>query len=330
MHDLRCIFKEQIKMIFCIRLLVMFVLVLSVATQPIKNVYAAAQQIVAVVNDDAISGRDLSKRMKLILASSGLKNSKEIRAKMMPQVLNNLINEQLMLQEARKMGIQVERTDIESGFAKIAAQNKSTADKFKSMLRRGGIDVSTMYSQIEAQVAWSRVVQARLRPRVIVSDRDVDDVLERINAKVGSKEYLTAEIFIPTDSKNSEKQVKQLSDRLVREIKSGKASFFKLAQQFSRSAGAVKGGDTGWVQETQISEELLAGLQSVKKNQVTKPIKTLRGYHIIFLRDIRTLTSDTMPSRDQIYYSLGAERLEKLQMRHLMDLKAASFVEVRV
>ncbi len=317
-------------MTFCIRLFVMFVLAFSIVGQPVKNSFAATQEIIAVVNDDAISGRDLNKRMKLILASSGLKNSKEIRARMIPQVLNNLINEQLMLQEARKMDIQIERAEIEAGFAKIAAQNKSTVDKFKSMLRRGGIDVSTMYAQIEAQVAWGKVVQARLRPRVVVSDRDVDDVLDRIKAKVGSKEYLTAEIFIPTDGKNSEKQVKQLSDRLVREIKSGKASFFKLAQQFSRSAGAVKGGDTGWLQESQISEELLTGLQAIKKNQVSKPIKTLRGYHIMFLRDIRTLTEDTMPSRDQIYYSLGAERLEKLQMRHLMDLKAASFVEVRV
>ena len=116
----------------------------------------------------------------------------------------------------------------------------------------------------------------------------------------------------------------------MREIKTGKASFFNLAQQFSKAAGAVNGGDTGWLQETQLSEEILTGLQAVKKNQVTKPIKTLSGYHILFLRDIRTLTEDTMPSRDQIYYSLGTERLEKLQRRHLMDLKASSFIDLRV
>lgn len=313
-----------------IRLLILFVLTFVSIAPVAKYAYAATQEIVAVVNENVISAHDVSKRMRLIMVSSGLQNSKEIRAKLSSQVLNSLINEQLMLQEARNMNIKIERAEIESGFSKIAAQNKSTSEKFKAMLRRGGIDISTMYAQIEAQVAWGKVVQKRLRPRVIVSDRDVDDTLERIQAKVGSKEYLTAEIFLPIDSAKNEKQVKQLANRLVREIKSGKASFFSLAQQFSKAAGAGSGGDTGWLQETQLSEEILTGLQAVKKNQVTKPIKTLSGYHILFLRDIRTLTEGTMPSRDQIYYSLGTARLEKLQHRHLMDLKASSFIDLRV
>ena len=313
-----------------IRLLTLLVLAFVSIAPVAKHVHASTQEIVAVVNDDAISARDLSKRMRLVMVSSRLQNSKEIRTRLIPQILNSLINEQLMLQEARKMNIQIERAEIESGFSKIAAQNKSTPEKFKAMLSRGGIDISTMYTQIEAQVAWGKVVQKRLRPRVVVSDRDVDDTLERVQAKVGSKEYLTAEIFLPIDTAKSEKQVKQLANRLVREIKSGKASFFNLAQQFSKAAGAVNGGDTGWLQETQLSEEILTGLQAVKKNQVTKPLKTLSGYHILFLRDIRTLTEDTMPSRDQIYYSLGTERLEKLQRRHLMDLKASSFIDLRV
>ncbi len=91
----------------------------------------------------------------------------------------------------------------------------------------------------------------------------------------------------------------------------------------------MKGGDTGWTDETQISEEVLAALKSVKKNQVTQPIKTLSGYHIMFLRDTRTLSEESLPSKNQIEYNLGTERLNKLQGRHLQDLKAASFVDIR-
>ncbi len=295
----------------------------------IKPALAGVQEIVAVVNDDAISVRDFSKRMKLVIVSSGLPNNQDIHKKVMPQVLGVLINEKIMVQEARKLNMKVTREEIDSGFAKIAAQNNMTADKFKLSLRKNGIDITTMYEQIEAQIAWSKVVQKRLRPKVIISDRDIDDSLERIKAKIGTKEYLAAEIFLPVDNAKQEKQVKQLANRLVREVKSGKASFFKLAQQFSKSAGAMNGGDKGWLHEAQISDEILKALSSIKKNQVSKPIKTLSGYHILFLRDTRILTEDTMPSRDQIYYNLGAERLEKLQSRYLMDLKAAAFIDVR-
>ncbi len=321
-------------MTFCLRLLSVMCLMIGVAfvhSALFTHVaVAGTYEIAAVVNDDAISVRDLNKRMRLVMASSGLPNNKEIRQKLTPQVLTGLIDEKVMLQEAAKMDLSVEDEEIENGFATIAQQNKQSAKQFRAMLKRAGIDVSTMMDQVRAQVAWSKVVQAKLRPKVIISDRDIDAAYERVKAKVGTTEYLAAEIFLPVYEAKSDKTVKQLANRLVREIKGGKASFFKLAQQFSRAAGSMKGGDTGWIDETQLSEEVLAGLKSVKKNQVTKPIKTLSGYHIMFLRNTRTLTEDTLPSKSQIEYNLGTERLNKLQSRHLQDLKAASFVDVRV
>jgi len=291
---------------------------------------AAVQEIVAVVNADAISAVDLNKRLKLIVASSGLPNNKEIRARLRPQVLGGLINERLMLQEARKYDFVVSQAEIDQGFATVAQQNKNTPDQFRSMLRRGGIDVSTMTAQIEAQVAWSKIVQSQLQRRVIISDRDVDDVLKRLNDKIGVTEYLAAEIFLPFDKGESEAKAKNLANRLVREIKTGKASFFKLAQQFSKSAGSVNGGNIGWVHEAQVSDDVIAALQKIKKNQISAPIKTHDGYRILFLRDTRTLSEDNLPSRDQVYYNLGNERLDKLQRRHLQDLRSAAFIDIRV
>ncbi len=319
-------------MVFYIRVFVLLVLLFVAApfSLGVRPAIAAVQAIAAVVNDDAISVRDLGKRMRLIMVSSGLQDTKDVRAKLFPQILDGLINEQIMLQEARKLDITVEQAEIEAGFAKIAEQNGVSADAFKDMMRKSNIDITTMHAQIEAQIAWSKVVQQRLQPRVVISDRDVEDTLSRIRSKIGTTEYLAAEIFLPIYGDQEEEQVQRLAERLVREIRSGKARFFNLAQQFSKSAGSMNGGDMGWVQETYMSEEILDGLRSVQKNQVTDPIKTLNGYHILFLRDSRVLTADTLPSRDQVYYSLGNERLDRLQRRHLMDLKAASFIDIRV
>ena len=316
-------------MSFYTRIIALFVFTLSTYFC-ISPAQAAVQEIVAVVNEDVISARDLNKRMRLVMVSSGLPDSKDISAKLIPQVVGSLINEKIMLQEARKMKIKVSKSEIESGFVKVAAQNNLKSAEFKKALRKSGVDLSTMLEQIEAQIAWSKIVQRRLRPKVIISDRDIDDTLERIKAKIGSKEYLAAEILLPARDAKQEKQVKQLANRLVREVKSGKASFFKLAQQFSKAAGAMNGGDKGWLHEAQVSDEILKELRLLKKNQVSNPIKTLSGYHILFLRDTRILSEDTMPSRDQIYYNLGDERLEKLQNSYLMDLKIESFIDVRI
>lgn len=308
----------------------MVVAVLIVSVPMVRYAHANVQEIAAVVNEDAVSLSDLNKRMKLIMASSGLPNTQDIREKLTPQVLGALVNEQIMLQEARKLGLDVTPEEIDQGFATISGQNNMKPEQFKTMIKRSGVDISTMLRQVESQVAWTKVVQARLRPRVIISERDIEDAYERMKSKIGTTEYLTAEIYLPVDNEKDAAKVKQLANRLVNEIKGGKASFFKLAQQFSKAAGSMNGGDTGWLNEEQIDPDVLKGLKSVKKNQVTSPIKTPQGYHILFLRDTRTMTENTLPSREQIHYNLGTERLDKLQRRHLMDLRAASFVDFRV
>ena len=291
---------------------------------------AETHSIVAVVNDDVITGSDLDKRMRLVMASSGLPNTKEIRKKLTGQVLGNLINEQLMMQEAEKYGLEVDQNEIDDGLAQIAKQNNMNPDQFMNMLKRVNSDISSMLQQVRAQLAWGKVVQARLRPRVIISERDIDDTIERVRAKIGTTEYLAAEIYLPVNADAKEKQVGKLANDLVREIRSGKASFFKLAQQFSQAAGAANGGEVGWVNEAQLSEELLQGLKKTKKNHVTSPIKTINGYHILLLRDKRTLSEDTIPSRDQIKYSIGTERMDRLQRQSLMDLRLASYIDVRI
>lgn len=307
-----------------------FLLVFCLSLITYQPAQAAMQEIAAVVNADAISMRDLNKRIRLVMVSSGLPNNKEIRQRLTPQVLSGLVNEALMLQEAADAGITIPEEDVDRGFAAIAQQNKLAAAKFKNMLRKSGVDVETLRNQVRAQLAWKEFVQSKLRNRVVISERDIDDAYERISSKIGSTEYLTAEIFLPTDDAQSEAEAEKLVKRLRSEIRSGRASFFKLAQQFSKAAGSANGGDNGWLNETQMDPALLEAVQKIKKNQVSKPVKTLNGHHILFLRDTRQVSEKSLPSRDQIAYTLGSQRLDKVQRRHLQDIKALSFVDIRV
>ncbi|MCB1784122.1 MAG: peptidylprolyl isomerase [Alphaproteobacteria bacterium] len=297
-----------------------------------KTVYAQSgisQQIAAVVNEDVISVDDVRERLMLVMASSGLPNTPDIRGKLAPQIMQGLIDEKLMVQEAKRLNVAVDEAEVQKGFGMVAQQNGQSAETFKGMLQRGGLSLSTMYAQIGAQMAWGKVVQADMRPKVVISDRDVDDVLERLKRAAGSDEYLVAEIFIPFGDAKSEKDAQQLASGLVKEIRGGKAEFFKLAQQFSKAAGSANGGDLGWLAGEQIDPDMLAALKKVSKGQATDPVKTTGGYHIYLLRDKRAVSTDTIPSREQVFNMLGQQRLDRMQRRRLMDLRAASFVEVR-
>lgn len=288
-----------------------------------------AQSIAAIVNQDAISTSDVMDRLKLIMASSGLRDDPDIREKLIPQILTALIEEQLKLQEAKRLNITVTQAEIDAAFASLSAQNKMSADQFRGALTRAGINLETMYRQIRAQLGWGKIIQQTMRPQVSVSDADVDDALARMAANKGKTEFLVAEILLPVGPQAKDADVAQLARKLIGEINKG-APFLRLAQQFSAAPGASQGGDRGWIQEGQLAAELEFALNHLEKNHLSDPVRLADGYHILLLRDKRVMSDETLPPREAVINTLGVQRLERLQARHLLDLKSSAFIETRV
>ena len=291
---------------------------------------AAEMGIAVVVNEDAITYSDLNDRFRLILASSGLPDGPETRARLMPQIVGSLVEEQLKIQEGIRNDVEVSQSEINNGFATIAQQNGLEPEQFRQALEQSGINIETMYRQIKSQIMWSKVVAKRLRPQVNVSESDIDTVINRLKSNVGNYEYLASEIYLPVESPKEEAQIRDLARNLAMDMQAGKVPFFRIAQQFSKAPGAPQGGDLGWIQEGQLPRELDEALTQLEPQQVSNPIRTLSGYHILLLREKRQISEETMPERNAVGSSLGMERLDRLQQRLLMDLKSSAFIEDRL
>lgn len=291
---------------------------------------ARAEGIAAVVNEDAITISDLEERLRLMIVSSGMPYNQDIRDRLRGQVLNMLLEESLQMQEARALGVVIAPEEVESGFATIARQNNMEADAFKAALTKSGIRLSTLEDQIRAQIAWGKVVQKKLRPQIEVTDRDIDDRMALLQASLGKEQYLVAEIFLPVETMAQDADTLALAQRLTREILQNKAPFPKVASQFSQGAAAARGGDLGWVQEGQLPDPLNALVATMKEGDLSQPARSLTGYHILLLRGKRVVQAENLPTRDQVMNFIGTERLDRLQRRYLMDLKAEAFVERRV
>lgn len=305
-------------------------ILLFAAVFVVQPVMAASEKIAIIVNDDAVSYSDITDRMRLIMASSGLPDNPEIRQNIMPQIVGSLIDEQIRLQEAEKLELEVTQGEINAGFENLAQNNNITADQFREALEYRGVNITTLYDQIRSQIAWSKVVQAKLRSQVNVSERDIQNALDRQQASLGKREYLISEIFLPVEDVKEQGQVLGLAQNLVRDMRAQKAPFFRVAQQFSKSAGAAKGGDLGWVQQGQLSPEIDKVLPQTEAGSITAPIRTLSGFHILLLREVRVISEETMPGRDEVRNVLGMQRLENLARRYLQDLKATAFIENRL
>ncbi len=250
---------------------------------------AAAQELnrlAAVINDEAISAVDLEMRVRLALMSSNLPDNMDIRRRVVPQVLRKLVEERLQLQEARRLKISISPEDIKRGIATIEQNNRMQPGQLAGILSAAGLPLSVLERQTEAEIAWARVIRLRLMPRVKIGDDEIDDRLELLRTNIGRPEYLLAEIVLPVDEPDKEPEIKRLAERIVEQLQQG-ARFQALAQQFSASASAAKGGDLDWMPHGALDTTLAATLENMPKGSLSPALRTIDGYHIVLLRDRR-------------------------------------------
>lgn len=296
---------------------------------PSVSMAAGQESIVAVINQDVVTASDVKARMNLIAISSGLKPSKALDEKLRPQVVDMLIDEQLRSQEAARLGLEIDEKEIDEGFATVARQNNITPDVFKQALQQRGINIKTMRDQIKAQLAWTKVIQKRIRPRIEVTDADIDSELARLKEKIGKDQFKVAEIYLPVSDPSKKNDVRNFAAKLSEQLKDDPAAFPKAAREFSQSPGAAQGRTIGWVMLGVMPKEVDAVLPTLSKESVSSPIETLTGYYIVTVLDKRQLAADQLPTRDDLLEKIGMERMDRAQRRYYSDLRSQAFIEKR-
>ena len=261
-------------------------------------------RIAAVVNEDIISLFDVQSRIKLYLTTSGIEDTIEIRQRLLPQVMNSLIDEKLKIQEAREKEIEISEKEVMNAIGMIEQNNGIKSGEFISLLSKQGISEVTLYDQVKADVAWLKVVREVLSRDINISEEEINAVIERLKSNQGRPEYLIAEINLPVVLGARDRDVYELASQLIKRAKEG-AAFPALAQQFSQSPTAAVGGDLGWVPETDLENEIRAAIRKIKPGEISSPIRTLSGYTIIALRDQRAIAEPsplmTAVTLSQIY-----------------------------
>jgi peptidyl-prolyl cis-trans isomerase SurA len=280
-----------------------------------------AMRIAAVVNEDVISLFDVQSRIQLFLITAGIEDSIDVRQRLLPQVMNALIEEKLKVQEARIEEIETTQDEVFGAVQIIEQNNGMQPGAFRAMLAEQDIDPGTFYMQVEADVTWLKVVQQVLARDVTVSDEEIKVVIDRLKANQGEPEYLLGEIFLPIGLGTRDADVRSLAQQLTEQAR-GDAPFPALAQQFSQSPTAAVGGDLGWINAGELETELERAVARMKPGEVSDPIRTLSGYTILVVRDQRA-TAEASPlmaivTLSQIYLqtvgrnALSPSRLDQL------------------
>ncbi|HEX6011015.1 MAG TPA: peptidylprolyl isomerase [Geminicoccaceae bacterium] len=291
---------------------------------------SVTQRIAAVVNDDVVTSQDLLDRLALAVATSGLPNDQETRQRLAPQVLRGFIDEKLQIQEARRLGLEVTEAEVDQAMDTIAKRNNTNRADLTRYLADVGLNPGTLRDQLRAQIAWIKVVSRELRPQIVVTQDQIDLALRRgVDGTVANVELLLTEILLPVYDRAQEASVVQDARGLVASIRGG-ADFSGLARQVSAAASAENGGDLGWVRAGAITPDLRDQILALDVGQISDPIVSPAGVHIIQVRDQRRPEDGAPVDRGQVRLRIEQEQLDRQAARYLRELRRDAFIDVRI
>jgi peptidyl-prolyl cis-trans isomerase SurA len=249
----------------------------------------------AIVNGDVITQTDVDQRLAL-LAIANQTNSipADQVSELRQQVLRNLIDETLEIQAAKDDKddkIVVKKSEIDQAIQRLAAQNKQTPEEMASFLEAHGSSINSLRRQIEGEIAWRRLQQAKIEDDVSIGDDEVKAVLDKLQASKGTEEYRVGEIF-HSSTPYTQDQTLQNANKLLEQLKAG-ASFAGYAKQYSEASTAAVGGDLGWVRPEQLPAPIAEVLRQMGPGTISNPIPVAGGVSIIAVQDTRKiLTKD--------------------------------------
>ena len=244
------------------------------------------QRIAAIVNDEIISIYDLENRIRLVVTTANLPPRQDVFRRLRPQVLRKMIDERLQLQEAASLNIRVKQREINRTISNLARRNRMKTDQLWALLDSRQVDRSALETQVRARVSWFKLIDRKFARQVAVGHEEVEEELDRLRLQRGKPRLRVSEIFLSVDSPDADRSVRQTAERLIKQIVNG-ASFASIAREFSQSTTAGNGGDLGWITDAELDGEFATTIAAMQPGQVSPPLRTLAGYHIIYLIDRR-------------------------------------------
>ena len=259
------------------------------------------ERVVAVVNDGIVLQSELDEQ--LVVVTQRLKQQKlemPAEAVLRTQVLERLVMSEIQMQRAKRAGIRIPDEALNQQLSELAQRGGITLAQLPQALAGDGIDYTNYREAVRKELTLQVLRQRDVLQRINVSPRELDTFLERQKTRPSElNEYNLSHILIAVPQAGSPQQLDDAAkkaDDVYRRAKAGE-EFSKLAVAYSNSQTALDGGSLGWRKGPEIPTFLAELVVKLKAGEVSEPLRTPSGYHIVRLNEIRGAATQTVVSQ---------------------------------
>ncbi|MDD2751959.1 MAG: peptidyl-prolyl cis-trans isomerase [Candidatus Omnitrophica bacterium] len=278
----------------------------------------AQDKIIAVVNSEVVTQKDLNDfinftRMQLAQEFKGKELDNKIQ-EMKADLLNKLIEDRLILQEAKKSNIRLDENRVKQKVMEIRKRYASDLDFQKDLAQQGFVQAD-IENRIREQLLTYAIIDVQVRSKITVTPSEVTQYYQNNpqEFKVPEQWEFTS---LATENSDDAKQT-------VSELRKG-ASPEALIEKYALSADKIKASRHG-----QLKKELEDVLFKLKKNEVSDPIKVEGQYYIFRLENILAPEQESLPQvQEKITVLLTNNKLQDAMNKWLKDVKGRSYINI--
>lgn len=215
------------------------------------------------------------------------------------QILNQLVDEALEANYARRIGMRVSSADVDKAVLSVAKKMNLDLEGLKAVLAERGIDYSRYRDQVEQEILISQVKREVIKKRVSISDQEIEDYLSSATTLAKDKEEVHLRHLLIRA--NNTDQAKAKVEEIAKSIHS-ENDFIQQAIAKSDGQYAIEGGDLGWRPFNQLPPLFVRAIEE-QKGPLIGPLRSNAGFHLLWIIDKRS-PSTTLQQQTKVRHIL--------------------------
>lgn len=273
-------------------------------------------RIVAVVNGEIITFQDLQQRVRMV---TGQTPDPAAAGEVMPQVLESMIDDIILRQEAQRLKIEVSDSEVENEIRQFKTRRRLSEDEFERSLRLQGLTQEQFKEQSRQDIVKHKMLGYMVRRKVVVTQEEIDAYVEKNRAELTTERNVDMQLIVSADADRAE--------ALWDELNSGGISFDEAVERYSVGPKVNNGVMTD-VRWREMDEPWREALRDLNAGEISKPFMIQDKWVILKLLDRRDGAKQEQAAvEDEVREAIMRPKLEERFKEYMSGLRAKAIIQ---
>jgi len=260
-------------------------LVLGLAAGPAPA--QTGDYIVAVVNQELVTAAEVQQRLNRVRA-----DAQQTRTQLPPpaalrkEVVDVLIDERVLVTNARESGMKIDESELDRAAANIAGQNQLTVPQLRERLRKEGLEYTKFRANIKDQMMVERMREREVASRIRISDAEIDALIEQRRNAGANAQFNIAQIMVIVPENAAQAVVSERRERALtalRRVRGGE-DFATVAREMSQDGNRAAGGEIGLRPTDRLPDVFVKAVRPLKSGEISPELlRSAAGFHVLKL-----------------------------------------------